>query len=189
MPNSLAAAPGTVHGNLSRPISNPTKLSVSAEATPSKAREASSDFEAGNLISFDETSQILKDPWNVPSQRIVKGVKHGNSTVSQASSVNGPNNPQQKPAWSVKKDLFPATNTPVSLSASSAMPPRFKQSSNAVKVLPPVQNEVQQTRQDGPKPLVLSPFDPDNPTFRANTFFDPDILPLGKYKCPHTGCG
>jgi hypothetical protein len=43
--------------------------------------------------------------------------------------------------------------------------------------------------QQGSGELVLSPFDPDNPMFRAPDFFDPNILPSGRYKCPHLGCG
>ncbi|EHK99365.1 hypothetical protein M7I_4769 [Glarea lozoyensis 74030] len=185
---SVKATPEIIYGKPSRPTPNPTpnptKLRPSTEATPSKPRGLSARFEAGDLISFDETSQNLKDPRDVPPQRTAKGV-YGSSTGSQISSAKGPNNPQLKSAWSTKKDLFPSTEK-VTPSVGFANPPLPEPSSTIVNTGTPPQNEA---RRDGPKPLVLSPFDPDNPTFRADSFFDPDILPLGKYKCPHTGCG
>jgi hypothetical protein len=180
---------------------------------------AAAYFEEGNLISFDETSQILNAPWNVSTQEVITNIRraksaasshghHTENTILQASpnpSVRSEleskkqsspcQRPQYESAWSIKRDFFPAKKQ-----ASSPLPTSMKPSHHIPlltdTVIPirlsatnALRSVTLRARQDGPEPLVLSPFDPDNPTFQALDFFDPDILPHGKFKCPHPGCG
>lgn len=125
------------------------------------------EFEDGNLLSFDEPSQILNASWGL----LITGdnggrpslLNNNNAAQTAASSTSSPTSiADPKDMWYVRRPLSPVTSAFRILNGPpSTPPPSFK------------------------TPTLRRPHDPENPDFQADRYY---VDVLRKFRCPHFGC-
>lgn len=166
-------------------------------------------FEDEDLISFDETSQILSAPWHLSTREVVSSIRKARAAASSSSGGvillenDFPTLPLQATSTVSAKPIppavLPSSRPRAAWGAKATMPATKPARPVAKKMLPKsivtavtVATEALKAVRLGPglgPKAVAAPanpeFHPDIGGFKAQMFWIPM---LDKFKCPHLGC-
>lgn len=164
-------------------------FSVAAQPATS-ATSNTPTFDADDLISFDMPSRILNADWNASAP--TQPAKDPFPPLTSYKNPQGPNlidlpNTLKTPWTAAPGNLVkgpivrPKPPQPPQTNPIDTQP--LEKAFSAMVLIDAPSARATPSTPEGNS--TISPFDPDNPTFLANTFYN---QLLHQYRCPHPGC-